>query len=230
MAKIKFLLIAALFPLVFQAGAQDIRFGITANPGIIWVAPDNAAIDGNGVRFAFDFGLVVDYVFGNEERYAFNGGLNLQVAGAKIKGVDSSGLTSTLTARINYLQLPLTIKLRSNEVGYFNFYGQLGMVPKFAVRSRADYEIETDPGSGVMTTVVDNERFEDIPFYPNSIEKVKPFDLGLYVEAGMEYNITDKTVLFGGPFFNTGFLDMFKDNDDERVVSRQFGLRIGVLF
>ena len=73
-------------------------------------------------------------------------------------------------------------------------------------------------------------KLQDVKFYPNMIEKVKPFNIGLYVEAGLEYNITDRTVLVAGPFFNTGFLDMFKDNDDERIVSRQFGIRIGILF
>lgn len=228
--KVKYLLVVAFLLFTFTGQSQDIRFGITANPGMTWVKPDNAEITSNGVRFAFDFGLVVDYVFGGDERYAFNSGLNLLVTGAKLKGTDTSGLTSLVTARINYLELPLTMKLRSNEVGYFTFYGQLGMVPAFAVRSRANYAVETDPGSGVMTTTMENVKFEDIPFYPSNLEKVRVMNLGLYVEAGLEYDVSSATVLVGGLFFNTGFLDMFKDADSERIVSRSFGLRMGVLF
>ena len=212
--------------LYFSGSSQDVRFGITANPGMTWVKPDNGAIDSDGIRFAFDFGLMVDYVFGAEERYAFNTGLNLLVTGAKMKGTDTTGLNSLVTARINYLEIPLTIKLRSNPVGYFTFYGQLGIMNAIAVRSRANYSFD----DGMTVTTAENVKFDDIPFYPDMIDKVKPFNLGLYVEAGFEYDATDNTVLIGGPFFNTGFLDMFKDNDGERIVSRQFGFRIGVLF
>ncbi|MCP4123410.1 MAG: PorT family protein [Bacteroidetes bacterium] len=229
--KVKYFLFVGLLMFSLNGKSQDLRFGITANPGMIWVSSDNKDVSGDGVRFAFDFGLVVDYVFGAEERYAFNTGLNLSVSGAKLKGVEeSTGLSSTVTARVNYLQLPLTIKLRSNEVGYFTFYGQLGIMNSFAFRSRADYEIERDSGGGKTTETGENVKFENIPFYPNMLEKVKPYNLGLYVEAGLEYDITENTVLVGGPFFNTGFLDMFKDSNNDRVVSRQFGFRIGVLF
>ena len=232
------IVIALLIGTVFmtQKGySQDFRFGIQANPGLTWVSTDNAQMSSDGVRFAFDFGLVFDYVFGAEGRYAFNSGINLLVSGAKIKGTttDTSGtiLTSNVTARINYLEVPLSIKLRSNQVGYFTFYGQLGMVPTFAVRSRANYSIETNPeGTGVVTTTVENVKFKDIPAYPNTIDKVRPFDLGLHTEAGMEYDVSANTVLVVGLYFKTGFLDMFKDHDSERVVSRTMGMRIGVLF
>lgn len=228
--KVRFLTLILLLLSAVSLRAQELRFGINANPGMNWVAPDKTGIDSDGVRFAFQFGLIVDYIFGDNDRYAVNGGLNLNVTGAKLKGTDTTGLNSYITARINYLELPLTIKLRSNEMGYFTFYGQLGMVPSFAVRSRANYEYETDNGSGIETVSMENVKFSDIPFYPMTIEKVRPFNVGLYVEAGIEYAVSDATTLIGGPFFNTGFIDMFKDNDSERIVSRSFGFRLGVLF
>ena len=235
MIKLKTILLIGLMCWMTTGHSQDLRFGIQANPGLMWVKPDNADISSDGVRFAFDFGLVVDYVFGAEGRYAFNSGLNLQVSGAKLQGTrtDTSGATlqSMLTARINYLEIPMTIKLRSNQVGYFTFYGQLGMVAKFAVRSRADYSIERlDADQKVVVEEGDNVKFKNIPSYPNKIDKVRPFDMGLHTEAGMEYDISENTVLVAGLYFVTGFVDMFKDNDGERVVSRNFGVRIGVLF
>ncbi|MEZ5006585.1 MAG: porin family protein [Chitinophagales bacterium] len=228
--KFKILLLVGLMCIGLKSQAQEeFRFGITANPGVVWVKPDNQNISSNGVRFGFDFGLVVDYIFGQQDRYSFNSGVNLLISGARLKGtaIDSSGLTSDLTARINYLEIPLTIKLRSNEVGYLTYYGQLGFTPQFAVRSRADYTIDS---LGTTIEEVKNIKFRDIPVQPLTIAKVRPFNIGLVVEAGLEYAISDNTVLVGGLFFNAGFLDMFKDSDSERVVSRSIGLRVSVLF
>jgi hypothetical protein len=233
-SKMKFILLMGLAAWTVNGHAQGLRFGIQTNPGLTWVSADNNQVSSNGVRFAFDFGLVVDYVFGAEERYAFNSGLNLFVTGAKLKGTitDTSKtiLQSEVTARINYLEIPLTIKLRSNEVGYFTFYGQLGLVPAFAIRSRADYSIETNSPNGIVTMEEKNVKFNDVPAYPNDISKVKAFNLGLHTEAGMEYDISENTALVTGIYFNTGFIDMFKDGDDERIVPRSMGVRIGVLF
>lgn len=227
--KIKCLLLIVLLSLGIKGFSQDIRFGITANPSLVWVKPDNSQISSDGVRFGFNFGLVVDYVFGSEERYAINTGLNMLLTGAKIMSNDTTlNQTNELTARINYLEIPMSIKLRSNEVGYLTFYGQLGMTPKFAVRSRADLTVKDE--SGTILTEISNAKFKDIPFYPNSIDKVTPINLGLIVEAGLEYDISESTVLVGGLYFDAGFLNMFKDNDDQRVVSRNIGLRLSVLF
>lgn len=233
-------ILKCFLPAVLLAGAlnvhsQNFRFGIQANPGINWVAPDNTELFGDGVRFTFDFGLVMEYLFGDGERYAFNTGMNILVSGANVKGLNpltsDNILESHLTAKVTYLEIPTTIKLRSNQIGYFNFYGQLGVATAFAVRSRADYSVERSDGSGgVITTTVKNSKFDDIPVYPTTIEKVKPVNFGLYTEAGMEYAISENTSLVTGLFFNTGFLDMFKDNDGDRVVSRNMGLRVGVLF
>ena len=227
--KAKILLIIAFVGFTLSSYSQEVRFGITANPGLVWVKPDNQNINSDGVRFGFDFGLVVDYIFGQQDRYAINTGLNLFISGAKLSGTaaDSSGLTSSVTAKINYLEIPMTIKLRSNEIGYLTYYGQLGMAAQFAVRSRADYSIDS---LGVSQVMVENVKFNDIPTLPLTIEKVRPFNLGLIVEAGIEYSISENTALVAGLFFTTGFLDMFKDNDKERIVSRNLGLRISVLF
>jgi opacity protein-like surface antigen len=226
----KILLLVGLLSLGISGFAQsDIRFGITANPSLVWVKPDNTQISGDGVRFGFNFGLVVDYVFGNDERYSINSGLGLLLAGAKVTSTDPDSLDKyELTAKINYLELPVSIKLRSNEVGYLTFYGQLGLTPQFMVRSRANITVKDE--SGAVTEDINNLKFRDIEFYPNDIEKVRPFNVGLLVEAGLEYDLTESTVLVGGLYFNTGFIDMFKDNDSERVVSRNMGLRLSVLF
>ncbi|MBK6340819.1 MAG: hypothetical protein IPF63_14960 [Bacteroidetes bacterium] len=49
-------------------------------------------------------------------------------------------------------------------------------------------------------------------------------------EAGLEYSMTENTALVGGLFFTNGFINQLDDDDKERVATRNFGIRIGVLF
>ncbi|MEZ5023089.1 MAG: hypothetical protein R2728_07490 [Chitinophagales bacterium] len=54
--KFKILLLVGLMCIGLKSQAQEeFRFGITANPGVVWVKPDNQNISSNGVRFGFDF-------------------------------------------------------------------------------------------------------------------------------------------------------------------------------
>ena len=214
------------------AQLDKVRFGVTANPGITWLKPDNSLFENGGVRTNFTFGLIVDYTFGNNERYAFNTGLQINLAGGKINGMDTIGgttSTSSLTAKIQYLEIPLSIKLRSNETSQgMIFYGQLGFVPGVPYRKRANYK-HTEPGS-TTTQESNNIELKNLDFNPVDIQKVTPFHLGLTVEAGMEYALSENTWLIGGLFFNTGFTNVLKDKDSERIAMRNFGLRLGVMF
>jgi hypothetical protein len=216
----------------------DVRFGVTLNPGLSWYKPDNQSHKSDGVRFAFTYGLVVDYKFGNDERYAINTGLQVGMAGGRIS---STGIaepveeevvrifeeiptsTALIAAKVQYLELPISIKLRSNETNTgLVYYGQLGFINGFSFRRRADHTVDD-----VKTT---NVKLKDLEFYPQNIEKVIPYHLGMLIEAGIEYGISDNTAVVGGFFFNNGFTNVLKNGTGDRVVMRSFGLRMGVIF
>ncbi len=218
------LVIVVVFGINLSFGQSDnFRFGVTANPGFSWYKPDNKFIESDGVRFNFTYGLIIDYAFGSNERYAINGGLQINLAGGRLMSTDTLDMVTSLSPKIQYFEIPLSIKLRSNEVkDDFIFYGQMGIVPGIPFRKRAKYSSED--------TEDDNIALEDLPLYPNVVEKAVPFHFGLLIEAGMEYALSENTFLIGGLFFNTGFTNVLKDGDDDRIVMRNFGLRIGVLF
>lgn len=227
----RILLLLLILPVGMSLMAQDFRFGITASPGISWLTPDNENHEKDGTRFAFTYGLLMDYKFGNNERYAMQAALNITLGGGKIAGIsepDSMGTTfaSAITPKLQYLEFPVGMKLRSNDVNNMVFYGLFGLTPGFVIRSRAKYEFTDSLG----TVSSSNIKMKDLPFYPSDIQRAVPFNLGLQMEAGMEYAFSENTALVVGLFFNNGFTNTIKDKDDERAVLRRFGLRLGVLF
>jgi len=217
---------------VYTLQAQQFRFGFTASPGLSWMTPDNKQHDKNGSRFGMTYGIISDYTFGDNERYALNAGLVISMGGGNVLATsvpDSLGniFQASLTPKLQYLEIPVGLKLRSNVQNKMVYYGLFGLTPGFTIRNRAKYTYEKSTGT---TFSDDNIRLEDLPFYPNDIEKTVPFHLGLQMETGLEYSMTENTALVVGLFFNNGFTNVIKDNDDERVVMRKCGLRIGVLF
>jgi long-subunit fatty acid transport protein len=221
-------------PLAFAAfsqEAQGLRFGFTASPGISWMTPDNEQHEKDGSRFAFTYGVLVDYKFGGNERYAIQTGLGITMAGGKLLATslpDSNDVTyqAKLTPKLQHLEIPIGLKLRSNDVNDLVYYGLFGLTPGFVIRNRAAYEFTDSLG----TVASDNIRMKDLKYYPTNVERSVPFNLGLQIEAGIEYSFTENTALVAGIFFNNGFTNVLKDEDDERVVLRRFGIRLGVLF
>lgn len=239
----------------FALDGDRFRFGFTANPGINWWKPDNQLMKSDGARFSFQYGIICDYKFGNNDRYAFGTGLTIGMSGGKLTSstIDSvmsevqqesrmgmiyADVTSTITGKLQYLQIPATLKLRSNQVNDFTYYGAFGLLPEFIIRRRAairfeDLQAMPFDGTGIVVTESDNTKLVDVPFYnggTNVIKRVMPVNLGLQVEGGVEYSFTDNTSLVVGLFFTNGFMNVLNDDDRERVAARNFGMRIGFLF
>lgn len=246
----KMMLLAALFTFLCKTGVaqSNVRFGFTTSPEITWMSPDNKKHSSDGARFGFNYGAIVDFIIGENDRYAISTGLTINMLGGKIIGRDSLltddgggqgryasvlatyvPVSSSLTAKLQYLEIPVALKLRSNETASnLTFYGMLGLVPGFLIRSRAQYEY-ANPVSGEAFSE-ENIKIRDLKFYPNTIERIVPVNLSMQFEGGVEYRVGDNTAIVGGLYFRNGFMNMVADSDNERIVGRQMGLRIGVMF
>lgn len=227
-----FLIVSLLFISLTAFAQTGVRFGFTASPGISWYAPDNKAIDSEGARFSLNYGALVDIVIGDNERYAIATGLTIDMGGGKLKGTnEETGHFSKLTGKIQYLEIPVGLKLRSNETASnLTFYGTLGLNNGIRIRSRGAYEY-TGLGEDEDIHIKESSiKIKNLDFYPTNVKRVNVYQLGLHFEAGTEFRISDNTSIVGGLFFRNGFTNIIKDTDKERVVQRGFGLRVAVMF
>lgn len=214
------------------AFAQNaVRFGFTTSPSITWMTPDNKNVASDGVRFGFSYGAIVDFVIDDNDRYFITSGMNIALDGGKLIGtpVERIEAQSTLVAKLQYLEIPVGLKLRSNETASnLTFYGSLGLVNGFRIRSRADYTYFN--ALEEANEVEDNIRIKDLPFFPVEIKRINVWQLSMQFEGGAEYRVGDNTAIVGGLFFKNGFTNMVKNDDSERTVGRQVGLRVAVMF
>lgn len=192
-----------------DAGA---RFGIKLAPNMAWLKSDTKGLANDGSKIGFTFGLVTEFPIGSAGNYRFATGLFLNNVGGKyqqdfIYAEVPSGriLTKQLSndVKLQYLQVPLTMKLMTNEIGYMRYFGQVGFDASFNIRAKADFD---RPVRDSLSVVTGFETLEDEDIKSN----IQIFRAGLIVGAGMEYNFSGSTTLQVAVNYNNGFTNILR--------------------
>ncbi len=224
-----FVIITVLLATAFSSNAQSeqkFHFGLKASPSLAWVSTDSKGATSEGTKLGFGYGLITEFNF--SDHYAFATGIDVNYRGGKMKfssestsgGVTTTSiLTSSLT--IQYIELPITLKLKTNEIGYLTYFLQAGISPGLNIRAKADNSTAVQiNGSPIQTLSEDNVDIKD---------QINNFNLSMILGGGVEYTLSGSTVLLVGITFNNGFLDVF-DSSELKANSNFLGLTVGVLF
>jgi hypothetical protein len=216
----KILLFTALFVSINLAG-QDFRIGINFDPVMSWFSPNTKTIDGAGAKLGFNGGLMLETTF--KKNYVFATGIDLTYLGGNLLYDNSTVITvdkdadttllanTTVEYTLQYLSIPLSLKLKTNPIGYISYYGQVGLTPQFNISAKAT----SDNG---------NKLDKD-----NVNEEIGFFNLSFFIGGGIEYDLGGTTALNLGIFYNNGFIDLLADHDYKAALN-YVNLRLGVLF
>lgn len=216
-----------------ETSSDGVRFGIKLAPNMAWLRSDTKGIDGDGNVIGYTFGLLTEFPVGQNGNYRFATGVFLNNIGGKTKssfsstdaGVTTSS-TSTSTTNLRYVEVPLTIKMMTSEIGLIRYYGQLGVSTALNVRAKSDYETSTTVG-GTTTTFSDTK--VDVQ------DDINAFKASLVVGAGLEYNLSGSTSLLAGITYNNAFTtantnDGVSGFDDAKIYADYLELTLGVFF
>jgi opacity protein-like surface antigen len=203
--------------------AQDFqKFKIAArfSPGIAWMKPDSKYITNEGNVARFGFGISMDIHF--TENYAFGTGLEVTRMGGSLSYLNSGRydgvdyvMSRTRDYRLQYVEVPLTLKLRTNEIGYITYWGQFGIVPGLNINAKGDDNVDflygkSDTGWAETDRVSFSSEDEDIK------NDINIFRVGLLIGAGIEYSLSGNTAVHAGITYNNGFTDVL---DGDLVVT-----------
>lgn len=223
------MLIVVAFTL--NAFAQErFRLGLTASPMLTWTKPDRA-FDKGKMRMGFEYGLITDIGFNDDGNYGISTGILLSLAGGNIEGplqTPSLAIPSatTVTAKLQYVSLPLLLKLKTNKINdKISVYGKFGTLQSFRYRAKADIVNGIDEETGVniakKTNSIDN---------PSTV-KSKLFNFSVQVGAGIEYYVSERTSIITGIYYNHGFIPVLKEDiTRSEATMSNLGLRLGVMF
>lgn len=215
----KYLFIAIIALVSAKAFSQSSRFTVFVDPKFSWMTPDLKDINSSGSDFGVNIGLNVDKFF--SDNYAIMTGISIDNTGGKLqylneKPIDTNGPNdtipagSTLNYNLQYISIPLGLKLKTNEIGYLTFYTHLGLNGGINIKATGkvdDYELENE----------------------NISEEVRLFNLGYYIGAGIEYSIGGNSAIVLGLTYTNGFIDITPDTDNKATLSN-LAIRIGILF
>jgi len=213
----------SVIPVGIIQAQQKFSFGIHADPVISWFSTDIKEVRNSGARPGFNFGLTFNNYFSSN--YSFSTGISIVNAGGRLISSDTTILqftnfTSTVLPgkpvvyKIQYLAIPIGIKLQTNQIGYITFFTDLGLDPKVVIGGKAD----------IPSLNIRNER---------AINELRMFNLSYHITAGIEYSIGGTTAMVFGLNFDNNFLDITKDNGNQpvdKVSHKMLSFRIGINF
>jgi len=179
----------------------ELRLGFQLSPSISWLSTDDNAINGN-----------------HEEGGNFWSRSELSDTGltALPNGVN-------LKYHIQYIEIPLGLKMRTKEFGYIRYFAE---IPLFSlgvkVQARGDIE---------GTSRLDTER-------ENIRRDVNLFNVNWGFGGGIHYALSEDTAFIGGLYYQQGLSDVTDDSgfkmsgeqENSRGVIKSITLRIGILF
>lgn len=232
--KIK-LYILLLLSFLFLEGFSQVkpfRFGVLVAPNIAWLSPDTKDYNNEGAQMGFSWGFIADITL--TENYFIKTGFNIDYLNAKMSypyqlnydDVMPVIVPGTMQRNYNlrYFELPVTLKMRTNQFGKTAFFGEIGFGTSFNLKATGKDEFIPDDGSASTTSEEDIK--EDIALVKGS----------LIVGAGLEYFIDPSTSIITSISFNNGLTNILTGvnpidpSEDQRATLSYISLNIGILF
>jgi hypothetical protein len=202
-----------------HAQTSPIRFSVRVDPQAAWFNSDETEVEPHGSIMHMNAGLNMDYFFA--ENYAFVLGFGINNLGGKLLYADSTLFLSKgdslylepgQSAKLNlqYIDIPIGIKLKTEEMGYATYFLQLGFNPMFRLNAKATSEEASFDKEDISESTI-------------------LFNLGYHVGIGVEYKLGGSTALIGGLRWSSGLTDV-TDNDRANVKTNVLSLNLGILF
>ncbi len=229
-----------------------VHFGAFIAPNISWMKPTASTDDekdfgvkSNGTKLGFTYGIMADYFFA--PNYGLISGIQITSTGGKIIATakdptpqKNKVISADFDYSLQYLEVPLALKLRSDMINGFRFFGQAGLTAGINISKKADYTVTYyDTGTTTLKSVSDTKAK-----ITGDFGAIAPILFEMNLGAGLEYPVSNKLMVYLGLFFNNGFApdatkpDLFDAKNlgysgkfrDANTRLNNVALRIGLFF
>lgn len=244
------ILLIVSFPHALKAdenpNSKSFQLGLTFSPNINWTKQSQGPMSPNGSKFGYSWGFMADFNLNKNKQNYF---LNFEFLSTRVfnkirikedgtvftrKNNTSSFDQVDLTYNINYIEVPISLKLKFNEIGYVTWFAQIGITPSILYSSKAKWTgIVANSSDEVSVEYYKNNsgEFDDNEFH-NFSDDSKYYRFGTFLGAGMEYRFSGNTALLASIRYNNGLSNFLNDKEDPRVkaTNKFIALHVGLLF
>ncbi len=194
-------------------------FSVHVDPQVSWFSSDEDAVRPDGSMLNLQAGLYMDRYF--DRNYAVSLGIGFNRLGGRLHYSDPFYLISkgdtlnmgpgqSIKHQIHYIDIPIGLKFKTEEIGYLTIFLQLGFNPM----------IRTNAFASTPDERLDKENINDT---------IYPFSLGYHAGIGVEYRLGGNTALVGGIRWASGLTDISR-NDRANININTLSLHAGILF
>ena len=222
---IRVLTLILITALPARAYSQELRFAVHADPVISWIGSNESEYTGEGARAGFDIGLNVLHFFA--DNYAISTGISFISAGGRQSASEDHTMVFTnfqelipageeMRYNLRYMNIPVGIRLQTDQVGYFTYFTDLGFDIRMLVKSTVD----------LPTLQISDE---------NAKNEVYGLNSGWHLGGGIEYELPIDASIIAGLSYAQDFFDVTKDlkkvyQHNDRSTLRMFRIRLGLKF
>ena len=211
-----FLLVAACFMASFNAvQAQGYHLGLTVSPNISFSDARELSHVGTRGQAHFGYGFIFDALF--TESYSIGTGVNVFYNGGRVTYFESNtGPEGAVINRIEleqkqqYVEIPLTFKMRTKEIGYSTYYGQFGVGLGLNVRSEGMrtaalfYDSDSLGNWAFVNAVASDAELVSL------VDETLLFRPSMIIGLGLERRFTGTTALAVGLRYNMALRNQYQ--------------------
>ena len=223
-------------------------FGLKMGTNFSWYQSDSRNIQKGGLKPGFSYGIMWDHSF--QQNYFISTELLISTINGSLKFKDTltfdydTPLPKNYNSKIphvkyefkvRYIQIPISFKFKTKEIGALKYFAQFGVAPAFRISSRAKISSSTgglqwpeDDISKIKTNEKSEEKYES----RNFDDDISFINLPLIIGGGVEYNISGNTALYSCLRYENGFTNVLqsKTGTATSALSKNISLSVGVFF
>jgi hypothetical protein len=193
---------------------RGFKLGIAAHPtfGYLKINGENINVKSDGLRAGFSYGLLGDFAFA--DNYTFSTGLLMTTVNGQ--SVTKNGAPEIKSIyKLQYIEIPLKLKLFTNQQNDMRFYGEVGLGNGINVGARSDIKL-SDNSIPEQTNV-------------NISSTIAAYRGSIIIGGGAEFAISGKTKASAGLAFNNGFTNI-QNMGGVTTRNSYLGLNLAVFF
>jgi hypothetical protein len=199
---------------------QDFHLGLTLSPNVGFSVPRQFSHESVKSSAHFGYGFIFDAKF--TETYAIGTGINVFHTGGVISYFEANKMNEPsrvdrveLVQRLQYVELPLTFKMRTKEIGYTTYWGQFGLGLGLNVRAEGESRRVTVATLNDSTQNWESEssgaEVLGSPSDVSLVEQTRLFRPALIIGFGLERRFTGTTGVAIGIRYNMGIRNQYED-------------------
>lgn len=215
-------LFTILMVLFTSSWAQTrMQLSFTASPSVNWMNTSNRDVNREKIVLGYDFGLIGDIFFTENERYALQTGLMVMNTGGNLAyrtdqpfsfAGESMPADADIKYRLRYLDIPFSIKLKTNEFHRAYYWGLFGLSGMVNIGARGD----SNEGTLRKTSIHD---------------EINMFNIGMNVGVGFDYDLGGNNAASVGLVFQNGLADVTTDNAFvDKTILNSLKVRLALIF